>query len=156
MRRSSEFKDDCMFCGILKGAVESFRVFEDRWALAFLDVRPVFPGHCLLVPRKHIAALDALPDALIKPLFADARLLSEAVQEAMQAEGSLVMINNRVSQSVPHLHAHIVPRRKGDGLRGFLWPRQRYAGREEAEQTAGKIRSAIARLRSAGRAAQRP
>lgn len=146
MPRSPKLKDDCAFCRILQGRANCFGVFENRWTLTFLDDRPLFPGHCLLIPKRHIETLADLQASLIKPIFADVRLLAKAVQEAMDAEGSLIVINTRVSQSVPHLHVHIVPRRKGDGLRGFLWPRRRYADEQEVDQVVKKLRSAIARL----------
>src|SRR5271157_1394003 len=107
----------CKFCRIISRELPAYVVFEDEVSLAFLDHKPLFPGHCLLVPKSHYPTLPELPARLLKPLFADAALL---------AEGSFVAINNRISQSVPHLHIHVVPRRRGDGLKGFFWPRQRY------------------------------
>jgi histidine triad (HIT) family protein len=114
--------DACLFCRIVAGEVAAATVLEDELSLAFLDHRPLFPGHCLLIPKAHYETLADLPEALTGPLFGNARLLAGAVERAMQSEGSFVAINNRVSQSVPHLHIHIVPRRKKDGLRGFFWP----------------------------------
>jgi histidine triad (HIT) family protein len=146
MQQSPKLKDDCGFCRILQGKAQCLRVMENRSTLTFLDDRPLFPGHCLLIPKRHIETLFDLPDSLIKPIFANVRLLAKAVQEAMEADGSLVIINNRVSQSVPHLHVHIVPRRKGDGLKGFLWPRRLYAGAEEIDQVLLRLHSTIARL----------
>ena len=146
MQRAYQLKEDCDFCRILQGKEECFRVFEDQWTLTFLDQRPLFPGHCLLIPKSHIETLIDLPEPLVTPVFANVRLLSQAIQEAMTAEGSFVAINNRVSQRVPHLHVHIVPRRKGDGLRGFFWPRQRYADQNEVDQVLQKLRQAVARL----------
>jgi len=137
----------CAFCEIIRGEVQSYGVFEDEVSLAFLDHRPLFPGHCLLVPRDHIETLADLPPALITPLFSNAKLLARAVEQALEAEGSFVAINNRVSQSVPHLHIHIVPRRKGDGLRGFFWPRQPYKDQEAVHKMQNAIRSAVAQLR---------
>jgi len=122
-------------------------VLEDERSAAFLDQRPLFPGHCLLIPRDHYETLIDLPPELVGPLFQNARLLARAVEVGLGAEGSFVAINNRVSQSVPHLHIHIVPRRKGDGLRGFFWPRQRYASEAEMAEIARKLREAIDRLR---------
>lgn len=126
----------CLFCDIASGRVEAAKVFEDETCVAFLDHRPLFPGHVLLVPRQHIETLPQAPRALLQPLFSTAQLLSAVVVAAMGAEGSFVAINNIVSQSVPHLHIHIVPRKKGDGLRGFFWPRQKYrdAGHLQATQ----------------------
>lgn len=105
-------KEGCIFCNIIRGAVPCFKVFEDDISLAFLDHRPVFPGHTLLIVKSHIETLLDLPDSLMGPLFADVRRLSQAVTQGMQAEGTFVAINNRVSQSVPHFHVHIVPRRR--------------------------------------------
>jgi histidine triad (HIT) family protein len=121
-------------------------VFEDEIALAFLDHKPLFPGHCLLVPKAHHETLQDLPEALVGPLFADARLLATAVERAMDAEGTFVAMNNRVSQSVPHLHVHVVPRRRKDGLRGFFWPRQRYESPAAMEGVRAAIRAEVARL----------
>jgi len=121
-------------------------VFEDELSLAFLDHRPVFPGHCLLIPKAHFETLTDLPENLIGPFFKNVQLLSRAVESAMEAHGTFVAMNNRVSQSVPHLHTHIVPRRRKDGLKGFFWPRQPYKSEEEAESVQEKIRKAVAEL----------
>jgi histidine triad (HIT) family protein len=137
---------DCLFCSIVAGEVAAEIVFEDEVSLAFLDVRPVFHGHSLLVPRTHIETLGDLPDELIEPYFRNARLLSLAIRDAMGAQGSFVAINNVVSQSVPHLHTHIVPRVKKDGLRGFFWPRTKYEHDEHAAETAAAVRKAVAAL----------
>jgi len=136
---------DCQFCRIAAAQVPAAIVFEDDLTLAFLDHRPLFPGHCLLIPKVHYHTLADLPADLIAPLFANARRLSGAVEQAMAAEGSFVAINNRVSQSVPHLHVHIVPRRRKDGLRGFFWPRHKYASDAEMENVAQSVRQALAR-----------
>jgi histidine triad (HIT) family protein len=117
-------------------------VLEDEVSVAFLDHRPLFPGHCLLISKAHFETLSDLPEEAIQPLFRNAQRLARAVETAMAAEGSFVGINNRVSQSVPHLHIHVVPRRKGDGLRGFFWPRQKY-GEGEMEKAAEAIRRAL-------------
>jgi histidine triad (HIT) family protein len=122
---------ECKFCQIASEEVSSFVVFEDAISLAFLDYRPLFPGHTLLIPKQHYETLADLPADLIGPFFGNAQRLASAVERGMQAEGTFVAINNKVSQSVPHLHIHIVPRKKGDGLRGFFWPRQKY--RDEAQ-----------------------
>ena len=121
-------------------------MFEDEISLAFLDVRPVFHGHSLLVPRDHHETLGDLPDDLVEPYFRNARMLSLAVRDAMGAQGSFVAINNVVSQSVPHLHTHVVPRVKKDGLRGFFWPRTKYGADDHAAETAVKVREAVAAL----------
>ncbi|MBI4460883.1 MAG: HIT family protein [Acidobacteria bacterium] len=139
---------ECQFCKIASGVSPCHSVFEDGSSLAFLDHRPLFPGHCLLVPRAHYPTLLDLPTELIPAIFLTARLLAKAVEAAMKAEGTFVAINNRVSQSVPHFHIHVVPRRKKDGLRGFFWPRQRYRDEEDMCNTQEAVRSAIARLRS--------
>lgn len=120
-------KDEpCLFCKIVSREVEAKIIFEDEISMAFLDVRPLFPGHVLLIPKAHYPTLSDLPAALIGPFFTNAQMLARKVQEVMKAEGSFVAINNVVSQSVPHLHVHIVPRKRQDGLRGFFWPRRPY------------------------------
>jgi len=129
----------CRFCAIVEGSEPAVVVLDDSVSVAFLDRRPLFPGHVLLVPRRHTETLADLPPELVGPLFVNARLLSAAVEAGLGADGSLVAINNRVSQSVPHLHIHIVPRRRKDGLRGFFWPRRTY--KDEAEMLA--VRDAI-------------
>jgi histidine triad (HIT) family protein len=135
---------DCLFCQIVAGELPAHRVLDDARAVAFLDTRPLFPGHCLLVPREHHETLGDLPEMLVGDLFSTTRRLALAVETAMGAEGSFVAINNRVSQSVPHLHVHVVPRRRKDGLRGFFWPRSRYADDAEAEAVAERVRTTLA------------
>jgi histidine triad (HIT) family protein len=137
----------CAFCAIVAGETEAQVVFEDEASLAFLDNRPLFPGHSLLVPRAHREAIWDLPDDLASTLFANARLLSIAIRESMGAEGAFVAANNVVSQSVPHFHIHVVPRNRKDGLRGFFWPRRKYDGDEHATRTAMAIRAAVAKLK---------
>ena len=134
---------DCLFCRIVAGEESAHRVFEDETTVAFLDARPLFHGHTLLVPRAHHETLWDLPGELVEPLFSNARLLSGAVREAMEAEGAFVAINNVVSQSVPHLHVHVVPRNRKDGLRGFFWPRTKYASDGDAADVARRIREAL-------------
>jgi histidine triad (HIT) family protein len=134
----------CVFCAIVAGDTPATRVFEDDRFVAFLDVRPLFPGHTLVVPREHVEVLTDLPGADVGPLFERVQRLAGAMEGALGASGSFVAVNNRVSQSVPHLHVHVVPRTKGDGLRGFFWPRQRYGSDEEAEAVAARLRSALA------------
>ncbi len=114
---------ECLFCRIASGELPATIVYEDDNSVAFLDHRPLFPGHTLLVPREHVETLGELPAKLVGPYFEAAQLLARAVESAMEAEGTFVAMNNRVSQSVPHLHVHIVPRRRKDGLKGFFWPR---------------------------------
>jgi histidine triad (HIT) family protein len=130
----------CLFCQIAQAAVV---VFEDEFSIAFLDHRPLFPGHVLLIPRDHVELLADLPAKLVGPFFLNVQRLAGAVERGMGAEGSFIAINNRVSQSVPHLHVHIVPRRRGDGLRGFFWPRQRYKDDAEMQAVAERIRQAV-------------
>lgn len=122
----------------------AYRVFEDKYTLAFLDHRPLFPGHCLLIPKMHLETISDLPEAMVATLFSNARMLAGAIQQAMEAEGTFIAANNSVSQSVPHFHVHIVPRRKGDGLKGFFWPRRKYKDAEEISAVVSKINAAIA------------
>ncbi len=140
---------DCAFCKVVKGESNDYKVLEDRVSLAFLDHRPLFPGHCLLVPRRHLETLADVPAELIAVLFSNAQLLARAMEEGLGAEGSFVAVNNRVSQSVPHLHIHVVPRRRKDGLRGFFWPRQKYKDEAAALEVQAALRSAIERLQKA-------
>jgi len=133
----------CIFCRVASRAVDSLIVYEDEQTLAFLDHRPLFPGHCLLIPRTHYETLSDLPPAQIEPLFSAAQRLARAVETGMRADGSFVAINNRVSQSMPHLHIHVVPRRRKDGLRGFFWPRIPYASQEAATAAQQAIVSAL-------------
>ena len=133
----------CKFCQIAGRELPSYVVFEDAGSIAFLDYRPLFVGHVLLVPKQHYETLADLPEALIGPFFGNARRLANAVEQGMQAEGSFVAINNRVSQSVPHLHVHIVPRTKGDGLRGFFWPRQSHPAEADMKRAQEAILRAL-------------
>jgi histidine triad (HIT) family protein len=137
---------NCRFCQI--ALAPNYVVFEDGISIAFLDYRPLFTGHTLLIPKAHYATLDDLPAELVGPFFANVQLLARAVEEGMHAEGTFVAINNRVSQSVPHLHVHIVPRRKKDGLRGFFWPRQAQPGEAHMQEAQIAIRAALARISS--------
>jgi histidine triad (HIT) family protein len=133
----------CRFCAIVAGEEHGHVVFEDADSLAFLDNRPLFPGHALLVPRVHYQTIWDLPDELVGSLFCNAKLLSAAVREAMGAKGAFVALNNVVSQSVPHCHIHVVPRNPKDGLRGFFWPRTKYEDEDHMRATAEAIRSAL-------------
>ena len=139
--------DNCLFCRIVSGELPATVVYEDENSVAFLDHRPLFHGHTLLVPREHAETLGDLPASLVAPYFKAAQLLSRAVQSALDAEGSFVAMNNRVSQSVPHLHVHVVPRRRKDGLKGFFWPRTKYKDEEEMKAVQKKIVSAIKTIR---------
>ena len=132
----------CAFCRIVSGDEPADIVLSTDDVLAFLDRRPVFKGHVLLVPRRHVLTLTDLSDDLLPPLFAGARTLAQAVKDGLGAQGSFVALNNTVSQSVAHLHVHVVPRTKGDGLRGFFWPRTTYAVGESKEYAA-RLRAAV-------------
>ncbi|HZC27440.1 MAG TPA: HIT family protein [Actinopolymorphaceae bacterium] len=134
--------DTCAFCAIVDGA-QAYRVLDEPQLVAFLDVRPVFKGHVLLVPRAHVDTLIDLPDALRDPFFAAVQRLARAMEKGLGSQGSFVAINNRVSQSVPHLHAHVIPRTRGDGLRGFLWPRRRYDDEAEAASYVARLQAAL-------------
>jgi histidine triad (HIT) family protein len=137
----------CLFCRIVRGEAGALKVFEDEISLAFLDHRPVFPGHCLLIPKAHFETLTDLTTNLIGPLFQNVQLLARAVENALEAHGTFVAMNNRVSQSVPHLHVHIVPRRRKDGLRGFFWPRYPYKSDQDAAAVQAAISEAVNLLR---------
>ena len=134
--------ETCLFCRIVTGDVAADVVWESDEMVGFLDHRPVFKGHVLLVPRLHVVTLPDLPAELRDPFLASGQRLAAAMVDALGAQGSFVAVNNTVSQSVPHLHLHVVPRTKGDGLRGFFWPRTRYAD-GEAEQYAARLRRAL-------------
>ncbi len=135
--------DDCVFCRIIAGALPAHVVLEDDGFMAFLDVRPLFPGHVLLVPREHVVTIMDAPREMLGPLAERTQDLSLAVQAAMESAGIFTAVNNVVSQSVPHLHVHVVPRNRKDGLRGFFWPRTKYGSDEEAAGVAGRIRGAL-------------
>lgn len=139
---------DCLFCRIVSGELPATIVYEDDDSVAFLDHRPLFPGHTLLVPREHVETLGELSTKTVGPYFTAAQLLSRAVEAAMEAEGSFVAMNNRVSQSVPHLHVHIVPRRRKDGLKGFFWPRTKYQSDEEMNEVQKKITNALKKIKA--------
>jgi histidine triad (HIT) family protein len=134
---------DCVFCAIVAGSTGAHVVLEDQDFLGFLDSRPVFKGHVLLVPRAHVVTLLDLPAGLRDGFLAAAQRLASAVVEGLGAQGSFVAMNNVVSQSVPHLHLHVVPRTKGDGLRGFFWPRTKYADDAEMGQYAERLRAVL-------------
>jgi histidine triad (HIT) family protein len=133
---------DCLFCSIVAGSVSSFEVAATDECVAFLDIRPVFKGHILVVPRQHVVTLADLDPSLLS-LFQFVQRLSAAVEKGLGAGGSFVAMNNKVSQSVAHLHVHVVPRTKGDGLRGFFWPRTRYESDEEATSYATRVADAL-------------
>ena len=133
----------CLFCEIVADTTSAYVVSETPDTLAFLDIRPLFPGHTLLVPKDHCETLADLPTAAIPPYFSEAQRLSVAMETALGAAGSFLGINNRVSQSVAHLHTHVVPRNRKDGLRGFFWPRTKYGSPDEAEAVAARLRAAL-------------
>jgi histidine triad (HIT) family protein len=134
---------DCLFCRIAAGETAAHNVLESDDLVAFLDHRPVFKGHVLLVPRRHVLTFPDLPDSLRDPFFAAGQRLAAAMVSGLGAQGSFVAMNNTVSQSVPHLHLHVVPRTKGDGLRGFFWPRTKYSSDDEMKQYAGLLAVAL-------------
>jgi len=134
---------DCLFCAIVAGTVPAWQVMDTPEVVGFLDRRPVFKGHTLLVPRPHVETIHDLPHALMQPLLAGAERVATAMKAALGAQGSFVAMNNVVSQSVPHLHLHVVPRTKSDGLRGFFWPRTTYHDDADAAWHAGALRDAL-------------
>jgi histidine triad (HIT) family protein len=134
----------CIFCEIVGGKLPSHSVFEDDVALAFLDKTPLFHGHVLIVPKQHVVTLPELPVDVVGPFFQRVQAIATAVPKALGAQGTFVAMNNIVSQSVAHLHVHVVPRTKGDGLKGFFWPRSKYTSDEHMQETAAKIRPHIA------------
>ena len=133
----------CIFCRIIAGEVPAQTVFENDSIIVFLDASPLFPGHALVCPKMHFDTLMDVPPDLLKPLFETVQVIGRAVETGLSAEGSFMAVNNKISQSVPHLHVHVVPRRPKDGLKGFFWPRQKYRDAEEMRQTAEAIRKAI-------------
>ena len=139
----------CVFCGIVSGELAATTVFEDDVAVAFLDHRPLLPGHCLVVPKVHVETLPELPEDLLAPFFRDVQLVVRAVEKGLEAEGSFVAVNNKISQSVPHLHVHVVPRWKGDGLFSakLLWKRSPYRDDAARRQVQEKIRRAVEEAR---------
>jgi histidine triad (HIT) family protein len=134
---------DCVFCAIVAGSVPAFKVIDSPSGVGFLDTRPVFKGHVLVAPRTHVIQLSDLSGDLVAGYFELVRRVAAAVPVALGAQGTFVAINNIVSQSVPHLHTHVVPRTKGDGLRGFFWPRHRYEDDGEAASYAKRIAGSL-------------
>ena len=135
--------DNCVFCKIIRGEIAAEKVYEDESCVVFLDSGPLFAGHCLVCPRQHIETLMDVPPEMLQPLFTNAQLVARAVETGLGAEGSFVAINNKVSQSVPHLHVHVIPRRRKDGMKGFFWPRRPYRDQVEMRETAEALRRAI-------------
>ncbi len=144
---STGYRADCLFCRIAARETPAAIVLEDERFLAFLDYRPLFPGHCLLIPRTHYETLTDLPPQEGAPLVSNTQLLCSALESALGAEGTFVAINNRVSQSVPHLHVHVAPRRRKDGLKGFFWPRRPYTDENEMEIMRDCLATAITRIK---------
>ncbi|MBX3224454.1 MAG: HIT family protein [Labilithrix sp.] len=134
----------CVFCEIVAEKIAAHVVFADDVALAFLDRTPLFHGHVLVVPRAHVVTLPELAPELVGPFFERVQAIARALPQALGAQGTFVAMNNVVSQSVAHLHVHVVPRTKGDGLKGFFWPRTKYTGDEQMHATAEKIRPHVA------------
>jgi histidine triad (HIT) family protein len=145
--RVGEPVPNCLFCAIVAGREPAHLVLDEADVVAFLDVRPLFPGHTLVVPRRHVEVLADLPPELVAGYFTSVQRLSAAMEDVLGAAGSFVALNNRVSQSVPHLHTHVVPRNRKDGLRGFFWPRTTYADGDEAAGVAERLREGLARPR---------
>ena len=137
---------DCVFCRIAAGEMKAWKVYEDELTIVFLDSGPLFAGHCLVCPKEHYDTLFDVPGDLLEPLFATVKLIGLAVERGLGAQGSFMAINNRVSQSVPHLHVHVVPRRRQDGLKGFFWPRRPYKDETEAAATQKALEAAVSDL----------
>jgi histidine triad (HIT) family protein len=137
---------ECVFCEIVAGRIPAYKVYEDNETIAFLDTHPLFPGHVLICPREHRVTLTDLPLGSVGPTFAIVQLMAKAVEAAVDAEGTFVAVNNRVSQTVPHLHIHVVPRRRRDGLKGFFWPRQNYVDEQAREAVRGAIEREVHKL----------
>ncbi len=136
----------CVFCKIIQCHIPCYRVFEDEQTIAFLDIHPLFPGHVLVSPKTHYVTLTDLPPDDVGPLFETVQLLAKAVESALEADGTFVAINNRIGQTVPHLHVHVVPRRRRDGLKGFFWPRHDYQDDQARESVRDAIERELKRL----------
>jgi histidine triad (HIT) family protein len=134
---------DCVFCKIVRGEIHAEIVHEDDISVVFLDTAPLFPGHALVCPKKHFDTLMEVPGNLLEPIFTAAQRVARAVERGLGAEGSFVAINNKVSQSVPHVHVHVIPRRRKDGMKGFFWPRRPYDSPEHMRETADILRAAL-------------
>ena len=134
---------ECLFCAAVAGSLNVQTVLSTPAIFAFLDHRPVFKGHVLVVPRTHVATLADLPPDDVGGYFTEVRRVAIGVETGLGADGTFVALNNKISQSVPHLHTHVVPRKKGDGLRGFFWPRTKYNGPDEAADYAARVAAAL-------------
>ena len=137
---------DCVFCKIVAGQIPAEIVEQNDSCVVFLDSSPLFAGHCLVCPRQHLDTLMDVPADLLTPLFATAQRIARAVETGLGADGSFVAINNKISQSVPHLHVHVIPRRRKDGMKGFFWPRRPYGSEAEMKQAADSLRAALQQL----------
>lgn len=140
--------EGCVFCKIIAGTIATDVVYEDAHVIVFLDNAPLFPGHCLVCPRQHYDTLMDVPREALSSLFGAVQLIGQAVEKGLDAQGSFVAVNNKVSQSVPHLHVHVIPRRRGDGMKGFFWPRRPYKDKEHATSTVKALQDALAALQA--------
>lgn len=138
--------DGCVFCRIVRDEIKAYRVYEDEQIVVFLDSGPIFAGHCLICPKQHVDNIHDLPVELMQPLLGAAKLIGAAVERGLGAEGSFMALNNNVSQSVPHLHLHVIPRSRGDGMKGFFWPRRPYRDETHMIETQQALRRAIEEL----------
>jgi histidine triad (HIT) family protein len=135
--------EGCIFCRIVKGEIKAYTVYEDERVIVFLDSGPIFEGHCLICPKEHVDNIHDLPRELMQPLLETAELIATAVEKGLGAEGSFMALNNTVSQSVPHFHLHLIPRRRGDGMKGFFWPRRPYRDEAHIAATQAALKEAI-------------
>ena len=135
--------DGCIFCRIVRGEVKAYQVYENDVMIVFLDTGPIFEGHCLICPKEHVDNIQDLPARLMQPLLETAQVIGAAVEKGLGAEGSFMALNNNVSQSVPHFHLHVIPRRRGDGMKGFFWPRRPYRDEAHIIATQEALRKAI-------------
>jgi histidine triad (HIT) family protein len=140
----------CVFCKIVSGQIDSHLVFEDDLTIVFLDNGPLFPGHCLVCLKQHYDTLMDVPQEMLTPLFRTAQLIARGVESGLGAEGSFVAVNNKISQSVPHLHVHVIPRKRGDGMKGFFWPRRPYRDQQHMTETRDALRAAVESLQAQG------
>lgn len=141
--------EGCVFCKIAQGALNAETIHEDENCIVFLDSGPLFAGHCLVCPKRHYDTLMDVPPELLQPLFQNVQLIARAVEAGLGAEGSFVAVNNKISQSVPHLHVHVIPRRRKDGMKGFFWPRRPYRDEVELRETGDALRRAVNELKQA-------
>ena len=138
--------DNCIICKIVSSPEKNFVVYEDEGYIAFLDIRPVFLGHCLLSPKTHYSTFYDLPNEKIEDYFTLLKRLGKSVEKAVSAQGTFIAMNNKISQSIPHLHCHIIPRNKGDGLKGFFWPRVSYQDDAQKKEIQLRIKKNIGEI----------